>query len=154
MAPDDSRGKIKPEEHSRQFARLLLARYPDWRPFGRDRREGEAGLDETFLEVYVPSANPQISAPWIIRVMHEEIRLEWVYGVHWHARRVRGQDWQAVYQEALGILAQWTSEASPFVFLERDGRVVEWGGDPSLLQPGDRIIVRSWRGTQDREERV
>ena len=145
--------------YSQQFAKRLFARHPGWKAYADRYSEGDPELPEYFLEVTIPSANPQVVEPLIIRTCSKEIVSKWME--QWHAHIFPGptQSMEAHYEEALETIDLFVSDQYLFANRYKDGACLGgWGGmagamPKEYLQPqhGQTTVVRSWRGTYDRE---
>ena len=161
MARYDEKGP-RLETYSQQFAKRLLARHPEWRPFWGSYRQIEDGLQVSYLEVKLPSQNPAVPEPFVIQTRPgQEVLVYWMEGFHSHIQIWPRQDIEAHYDEALRIIDSILSDDYVIGIELARGRVassingpLDWL-DRSLEAVGDAdlVVLRSWRGTHDREIR-
>jgi hypothetical protein len=149
---------LRLERFSAAFAKVLLARHPEWQACFGAYEEEEDGFRQRYLEVRVPSEHPRVTEPLVIRTRPEEVYLDWA-GWHDHVFPWPDQSEDALFADALAKIDLWMSDEYLFATIYRDGaRVREWGcsvgrEDPDDLQVGrgERVVIRSWRGTHDEE---
>ncbi|HEU4752064.1 MAG TPA: hypothetical protein VFU47_03070 [Armatimonadota bacterium] len=139
--------------HSREFARRLLARYPGWLEYLSARAEGDPGLLELYLEVRVPPVNPAVKEPLHVYTAEGEVTIEW-FG-HWHVHVPEWPKGSTGYlDEALEWIDALVSERRVVVAAAGTASATRPGEEPlwlRRLEPGQRVTVRSWRGTYDDE---
>lgn len=148
------------ETFSRQFAKRLFARHPAWKLYEGRYVKGDPGLLEYYLEVKIPSGNPQVAEPLLIRTWPcEEVYIQWMEWWHVHIDTDPKRDWEALYEKALARIDLIVSDEYLFGNIYRDGKCVggwssEVGSIPAeilLPKPEQKTVIRSWRGTHDRE---
>ena len=158
--------KVRLGSRSRAFAKMLFARHPEWEPFAGYYEVQEPEFVTRYLEVRVPSANPHVLDPLLIRVMPSQVYLQWVKGWHDHVfqgwrdavHRVPDQDLESHFEDALRVIDLWTSDEYLFGIVYRgDAKAEEWGARSEAAPPdyfvpvaGQRTEVYSWRGSGDR----
>src|SRR5690242_4491803 len=77
--------KPRLEYYSQQFAKRLFARHPEWKPYAGFYAKGEPGLLSYYLEVEIPSANPHVQTPLVIRTNSSpDVMVSWMDGWHFH----------------------------------------------------------------------
>ncbi len=161
-----SRHDTKPprlEHYSQQFAKRLFARHPEWKQYAGHYAEGEPDALDYFLEVSVPSGNPQVAEPLVIRTRPtnpKEVFVKWGGSWHTHIIPWPKQSMEEHYENALDAIDLLVSDDYLFANVYRGerciggwGRVIGGAETAKHMQPtpGQRTVVRSWRGTHDQE---
>lgn len=150
-------------DHSRQFAKLLFARWPQWIQFARfDPYED---FEKEALLVEVPRPVDGSSHGLYITTSEWEVSVG--YGENFHTRfgtsgaaegeaRTGGGDF---YEQAIAFIADFVEEHCVLATAYQDR---EWLGawkidlrretlDELEVEPGVLVRIRSWNGTHDRE---
>jgi hypothetical protein len=151
----------KLSRYSRTFARLLFQRFPQWKELAGTYSVGAPGLQETLLEVRVPSANPQVATPVTIQTTAnpQEVVIYWMDGWHRHHIRWGDQSEATHLLEVVEIIGRLVSEQDLVYYVYRDehgsrgGTVAHGAETPQWAIPnaGERLVIRSWLGTYDQE---
>ncbi len=147
------------EHYSQQFAKRLFACHPEWKQYESRYAQGEPGLLDYFLEVKIPSANPQVIAPLLIRTHPREVFVRWMEGWHVHISPWSHQSAESHYEVVLKTIDLLVSDEYLFANIYKDGECAGgWGGGVGSVpaedfqpKPGQKIVVRSSRGNHDRE---
>jgi hypothetical protein len=112
-----------------------------------------------YLEVRVPSENPDFPEPLVIQTFDLEVRMTWFHPWHIHCEHSKNRPAEEYMDHALAWIGHVVSDEFAVAVEYRDGearsasgyhhsRVPAWVASP---EPGATIIVRSWRGTHDGE---
>ncbi len=145
---------------SAAFARELFARHPDWRAYAAAYDLEVEGYLERHLELRIPAAHPYVQDPLRVQVKPREVYLEWA-GWHDHVFWWEGEPLATCLRSAVETIELWISDRYLFATVYAgEQRVREWGtlldhadalrllNEP--MAPGERTLIRSWRGTHDR----
>ena len=166
-----SKVRSRTEREARHFAGLLLSRFPEWKPLLRfvaptegTAREGDDLEWHCALVAEIPWPNAQVDAPLEARVLCAEVRLDWVGVWHTHVLRGSGEDTDLEHlSQTVELLETIVTEQVVIGVGYRDGNPGSSGCFPAGAelpaawlawdQPwsADQIVLRSWRGTYDRE---
>ena len=146
-------------DFSRRFARTLLAAFPDWQAYAV---VGEADDDGGVLLVEVPSP-PSAAEKHPLRISTEddEITVGFDY-YHTHLNPYTKDEEAERFREALSFIHDLVSEN---ICVASWWSGEDWRGSttvdtrslpvaPSWAQSAERLRVRSWCGTHDRDEPV
>jgi hypothetical protein len=158
LVEPESRRRVRLERLSQEFANRLLARHPDWAPYTSSNESEVDGYLQRLILVQVPSEHPAVAQPLLIRTFPEEVYLEWA-GWHDHVFWWPGKTMEGFLLDAVDTIDLWVSDEYLFGRVYEGDRVAEeWmcpagREEPHPRTPGSgrRIIVRSWRGTHDRQ---
>lgn len=157
---------------ARHFADLLLSRFPEWErhlqfvdPDPTLGPEGEVISEwDCALVAKIPSENPRVDAALEVKLFCREVRPSW--GDFWHCHvsarpGIEGDNTEHLSQ-AVELLEAIVTERLLIGVCYRDGRPAGGGSlrlgaelPPWLTDPArsgdDRTVLRSWRGTYDRD---
>lgn len=139
-------------EDSKNFARLFVERFPQWRECLKPSLVNGEGL-----RITIPSENPAVEKPLGIEVKNGEVLIWWMDG--WHVHVFASQDAEPGSLEhliqALERLKEFVDEmvATVTYFVEgktMGGGTVFAGQELEWRWKIDRMQLRSWRGSLDR----
>ena len=144
-------------DHSRQFARLLFARWPEW--FQHARFDPYEDFEKEALLVEVPSPVDGSGHGLFITTSEWEVSVG--YGENFHTRFGAADelDGASFLDKALTFIEDFVEERC---VLATAYAGKEWHGSWKIdlardglaevpLEPGMVVKIRSWRGTHDRE---
>lgn len=140
-------------EDSQNFARLFVERFPQWSPFLE-----RSGGDGQGLRVTIPSENPAIPVALGIEVKNAEVLIWWIHGWHVHVYRERSEKPGSLshLNRALDTLRDLVDEKIVTVasFVEgkpMGGSTIFAGQETKWRWKIDRVQLRSWQGSYDRD---
>jgi hypothetical protein len=157
---------IRLEPKSERFGKALFRRFPAWRQYATYFEWENSDELVYFLKVTIPSANPTVVEPLIISTWPAIITVEWAQSVmEWYLPGVPDQETRVVT-----FLNDVVDEKYIFGYVQNGGGKIKHPHhypasdepdsfevtpdyrfpDRSVLQPGDVLIERSWRGTYDK----
>lgn len=158
------------EHDARAFTALFPLRFPHWASLLPDLDSAAAPDPEESrwrLLLRLPPEHPSVKEPMEIRIDGSEVLISWIHGWHWHVSRREGSARADVshLHQALDRIEEVVTERLSIIALYRGEALVSGGGlhpgtDPPMEYleregsgMGDRYVIVSWRGTDDREIR-
>ena len=151
--------KIKLEYYSEQFAKKLFKRFPQWRQYAGHRVTGELDDIAYWLDVLIPSVNPNLSEPLRILTKPQEVIIGWIGNYENFANELLLPNPDYIDQ-AIEFLEKVVDDQITFCYWERDGKLEGSGfyfnqseeiRSSMLNTENGSVIMRSWLGGQDSE---
>ena len=152
--------KIPYEHYSAQFAKRLFKRYPTWREYAGYTTEGKPEEHIDYLSVRVPTPNPNLPDPFVVSTnsLHE-VTLSWFGGWHIHIFKSKAETDEDYFSRVLSEIDRIISEQVVVATCYRGQEISSGSAFPAksdipsslLPKPDQRLVIRSWRGTYDRE---
>jgi len=144
-------------DHSRQFATQLFKRWPEWIQYARFDPYEDFEKEALLIEVPRPADGSRHG----LFITTSEWEISVGYGENFHTRfgttgETAGGNF---YQEALEFISDFVEEKVVLAIAYQDH---EWLGSWKIrldrdsigdveVAPGERVKIRSWLGTHDRE---
>jgi hypothetical protein len=139
------------DEFSRQVARVLFAKYPDWRAYAKVER-AESGAGYLSVEVPAPASAAAAHGLWISTEAEVvTVGFDWFH-THFYAGVGDGERFgtdyafhfiEEILSESVAAISWWQDDQCTTYSTRRNGTNAM---PDDLIGPHNRVRIRSWNG--------